>query len=304
MESVAEQLTTTLRTHLRPPPVWSWGEARSWRLDFSRPLIMGIVNVTPDSFSGDGLAAHRERAIAQGVAMVAAGADLLDVGGESTRPGARAVAVEEECQRVLPVIRELARQVSVPVSVDTSKPAVMVAALEAGAALVNDVTALSGPEGGQTARMLAARKIPLALMHMQNTPATMQQAPAYENVVSDVYGFLAERLAFCVTRGMDANRLLVDPGIGFGKTTAHNLSLLQRGRVFRGLGAPLLMGLSRKRVVGVLTGAGEPRQRDVGSHLLGALASADILRVHDVAGAKQTMAALRGLTHPPLEAAA
>ncbi|MBF0180330.1 MAG: dihydropteroate synthase [Magnetococcales bacterium] len=264
---------------------------------------MGIVNVTPDSFSGDGLAHDPQRAVAQGLAMVEAGADLLDVGGESTRPGALPVAPAEEAARIVPVIRELARRVAVPVSADTSKPEVMERALDAGAALINDITALGGPSGPATARMLADRAIPLILMHMQNTPATMQQAPSYHDVVGEVYGFLAGRIDFCRKAGMRGDRLLIDTGIGFGKSTAHNLTLLRRQRAFHGLGAPLLLGVSRKRVVGALTGESEPRPRDEASHLLAALTGAAMVRVHDVAGARRAMAVARGVLQSDLEAA-
>ncbi|MBF0271674.1 MAG: dihydropteroate synthase [Magnetococcales bacterium] len=263
---------------------------------------MGIVNVTPDSFSGDGLAGHQRAAIDQGLAMAEAGADLLDVGGESTRPGAAPVELAEELERVVPVIRELAAALPIPVAVDTSKPAVMRAAIQAGAALINDVTALRGggeapddPEAGQdTARLLAESQTPAVLMHMQNRPATMQQAPAYDDVVGEVYDFLARRMALCVAHGLPRERLICDPGIGFGKTTAHNLTLLRRRRLFRGLGTPLLLGFSRKRLLGALTGIDAPRQRDPAGHLLAALADASILRVHDVAGARQAMAVATG----------
>ncbi|MBF0190470.1 MAG: dihydropteroate synthase [Magnetococcales bacterium] len=265
---------------------------------------MGIVNVTPDSFSGDGLAGNQRAAIDQGLAMAEAGADLLDVGGESTRPGAAPVALAEELERVVPVIGELAAALPIPVAVDTSKPAVMRAAIQAGAALVNDVTALRGGEapddrqdpnvGHETARMLAESQTPAVLMHMQNRPATMQQAPAYDDVVGEVYDFLARRVAFCVAHGLPHERLICDPGIGFGKTTAHNLTLLRRRRLFRGLGTPLLLGFSRKRLLGALTGLDAPRQRDPAGHLLAALADAPILRVHDVAGARLALAVVGG----------
>ncbi|MBF0439849.1 MAG: dihydropteroate synthase, partial [Magnetococcales bacterium] len=268
----------------------------------------GILNVTPDSFSGDGVSEKVTVAVQQGMAMVAAGADLLDIGGESTRPGALPVSLEEELQRVVPVVRELAHRVNTPISVDTSKPEVMVAALEAGAALINDVTALRGScemSGNiQTAQMLAARRIPTILMHMQNQPATMQQAPCYTDVVCEVYDFLAQRIDFCLQQGIARNRLLCDLGIGFGKSHDHNLALLRKRRVFRGLGVPLLLGLSRKRLIGALTGETEPNRRDVGTHLLGVLADANILRVHDVAGAKQALAIANGLWHASLDEAA
>ncbi|MEO5332488.1 MAG: dihydropteroate synthase, partial [Magnetococcus sp. YQC-5] len=179
LDPIAKAVTETMAAHLAPPPVWNWGSQHQWRLDFSRPLIMGILNVTVDSFSGDGLAGDLDAVVTRGLAMSAAGADILDVGGESTRPGAMPVTTEIELQRVVPVIQALSKHVTLPISVDTSKPEVMTAALDAGAALINDVTALRGPESQQTARMLAERRIPAILMHMQQTPLTMQQAPVY-----------------------------------------------------------------------------------------------------------------------------
>ncbi|MBF0454751.1 MAG: dihydropteroate synthase [Magnetococcales bacterium] len=262
---------------------------------------MGIVNVTPDSFSKDGTQTV-ERAIAQGLEMARQGADLLDIGGESTRPGADEVGVEEELARVVPVVEALSKQLTIPLSIDSSKPAVMVAALAAGAALINDVTALRGMEkaekkGDGYLAQLVRSDVPIILMHMQGSPATMQQAPHYGDVISQVYRFLAQRIAFCVANGIDKQRIIVDPGIGFGKTANHNLALLRRQRILRGLGAPLLLGLSRKQIVGTLSQESEPQQRDASSHLLAALgylAGAQIFRVHDVRGAKQALRVARG----------
>ncbi|MBF0341161.1 MAG: dihydropteroate synthase [Magnetococcales bacterium] len=300
-KQVAGTLEETLANHAQPDPVWRWGLDKPWRLDLTRPCIMGIVNVTPDSFSGDGLGLDMQAAVEQGLAMAKAGADLLDIGGESTRPGAEPVPLAEELQRVIPVVRALAAEVPIPVAVDTCKPEVMRAAMDAGAALINDVTALRGAEvadaGADTARMLAQGGMPAVLMHMQNRPATMQIAPGYTDVVTEVYDFLARRIEFCVTHGMDRQRLMVDPGIGFGKTTAHNLALLRHRRVFRGLGVPLLLGFSRKRLLGELTGLVEPQARDWPGHLLAALADAPILRVHDVAGARQAQAVVTSWRH-------
>ncbi|MBF0628718.1 MAG: dihydropteroate synthase [Magnetococcales bacterium] len=299
LDALATALTCTLEHHLQPDPVWCWGSKKPWRLDLTRPRIMGIVNVTPDSFSGDGLAGDRQAAIDQGLAMAAAGADLLDVGGESTRPGSAPVALEEELARVIPVIRALSAAVPIPVAVDTTKPEVMRAAIDAGAALVNDVTALRGDAAGLeagagTARLLADTATPAVLMHMQNRPATMQQAPHYDHVVAEVYEFLARRIAFCVAHGMAHARLIADPGIGFGKSQAHNRALLRHRRAFRGLGVPLLLGFSRKRLLGELTGLTEPRHRDPAGHLLSMVADGAILRVHDVPGARQAMAVAHG----------
>ncbi|MBF0460063.1 MAG: dihydropteroate synthase [Magnetococcales bacterium] len=257
---------------------------------------MGIINVTPDSFSGDGLDRSVQAAVAQGVRMAAEGADILDVGGESTRPGAALVPVEEELQRVIPVVQALRQAVDLPISVDTSKSEVMQAALAAGAALINDVTALRG-EGRFVQEVLAQRTEPVVLMHMQGVPATMQGNPVYRDVLADVYGFLAERVRWCVANGIARSRLIVDPGIGFGKNQRHNWALVRHLRLFRGLGLPILLGVSRKRLVGAMLGETVAEQRDVGSHVLAALGvlnGAQIVRVHDVAGARQAVAVAQG----------
>jgi len=250
--------------------------------------LMGIVNVTPDSFSDGGLYLDSDRAIGHARELAAEGADLLDVGGESTRPGAQAVSAEAELRRVLPVLEGLGG-VGVPVSIDTSKAAVAEAALEAGAGLVNDVTALrADPE---LAAVCAARGCDVVLMHMQGSPRTMQEAPAYGDVVEDVKGFLAERIDFATGAGIAEDRIWVDPGIGFGKTVDHNLELLRRLGELRDLGRPILVGTSRKSFIGRLTG------RDVDQRLGGTIASnvlalragADVLRVHDVAQVREAM---------------
>ncbi|MBF0401373.1 MAG: dihydropteroate synthase [Magnetococcales bacterium] len=257
---------------------------------------MGVINVTPDSLSGDGLDRSVAAAVAQGVAMVAQGADILDVGGESSRPGAVAVSVEEEMARVVPVVRALAQLVDRPVSVDSCKPEVMQAALAAGGSIINDINALRGLSGPLPSWLLAGEE-PIVLMHMQGAPRTMQLDPRYQDVVAEVYGFLAQRVHACVAQGIARCRLVVDPGIGFGKSSAHNLALLRHLRVFRGLGLPVLLGVSRKRLVGMLVAEEEPARRDVGSHVLaalGVLSGARIVRVHDVAGARQAVAVAQG----------
>ncbi|MBF0152899.1 MAG: dihydropteroate synthase [Magnetococcales bacterium] len=256
---------------------------------------MGVINATPDSFSDGGRYPDLEAAVAHGVAMAHAGAQILDVGGESTRPGAEPVAEAEELRRVIPVIQALVKSVNVPISVDTSKAAVMAAAIEAGAAMINDVTALRGDP--DAVHVLANATHPIVLMHMQGLPSTMQRNPGYRHVVADVYAFLEQRIHFCQKHGIGLDRLIVDPGIGFGKTTPHNLELIRRLRVFHGLGVPLLLGVSRKQIVGVLTGEERPPARDPGSQLLaalGALSGAHILRVHDVAGTRQSLAVAYG----------
>jgi dihydropteroate synthase len=244
--------------------------------------IMGIVNVTPDSFSDGGLFLDPDRAADHARGLVDDGADLLDVGGESTRPGARAVSAGEELDRVGPVIERL-QDVGVPLSIDTSKTAVAEAALDSGASIVNDVTALrSDPD---LASLCADRDCQVVLMHMQGTPRTMQENPLYRDVVDDVRAFLAERIEFAAGQGIDEERIWVDPGIGFGKTADHNLELLRRLDALRVLGRPIVIGASRKSFIGRLTGR-EVTERlggTIASGVLAVRAGADVLRVHDVA---------------------
>jgi dihydropteroate synthase len=249
---------------------------------------MGVVNVTPDSFSDGGLFLEPDRAIQHGERLVAEGADLLDVGGESTRPGACAVSAAEEFERVGPVLEGL-RDAGVPISIDTSKVAVARAALDGGAAIVNDVTALRAEP--ELADLCAERRCGVVLMHMQGTPRTMQEAPAYDDVVEDVRAFLAERIEAARGAGIEEERVWVDPGIGFGKTVEHNLELLRRLGELRDLGRPIVVGTSRKSFIGKLTG------RDVDERLGGTIASsvlalaggAEVLRVHDVAETRQAV---------------
>ncbi|MFN3310711.1 MAG: dihydropteroate synthase [Thermomonas sp.] len=252
-------------------------------LVLDRPRVMGIVNVTPDSFSDGGAHADPEAAIAHGLRLVAEGADILDVGGESTRPGAAPVTVAEELRRVLPVVAGLAARVDVPISIDTRHAEVMRAAVEAGAGMINDVQALRGEGALEAATELG---VPVVLMHMQGLPGTMQEAPHYDDVVGEVHRFLAERIFACEMAGIARRNLVVDPGFGFGKTTVHNLQLLAQLRRFTELGVPVLAGLSRKRSIGELTGREEPRARVAGSvaaHLIAAQNGAMLVRTHDVA---------------------
>ena len=254
---------------------------RLLRLD--RPQVMGIVNVTPDSFSDGGAHDTCEAAVAHALRRVEEGADLLDIGGESTRPGAEAVPIEEELRRVVPVIEQLSSRTRVPISIDTSKPEVMRAAVAAGAGMINDVCALRG-EGSLD--MAATLGVPVVLMHMRGEPRSMQQAPEYDDVVGEVHRFLAERLFAAEMAGVAKKNLLVDLGFGFGKTTAHNLALLAGLRRFAELGVPVLAGLSRKRTIGELTGRDSVQDRLAGSvaaHLIAAQRGAMFLRVHDVA---------------------
>ena len=264
-------------------------------LAFERPAVMGIVNVTPDSFSDGGDFLDPDRAIAQGTALLEAGADILDIGGESTRPGADPVPAEEEIRRVVPVVRHFAGRGAV-VSIDTRHAAVMAAALEAGAAIINDVTALTGDPA--SLGVAARAQAPVVLMHMRGEPRTMQQAPEYADAPTDVYAYLADRVAACLAAGMSAGDLCVDPGIGFGKTVEHNLQILRHAALYHGLGVPLLIGLSRKRFIASLSRGEAPKDRMAGS-LAGALAAFDqgaqILLVHDVAETCQARALWAGL---------
>ncbi|HEY0180201.1 MAG TPA: dihydropteroate synthase [Dokdonella sp.] len=263
-------------------------------LVLDRTRIAGIVNVTPDSFSDGGRFASVDAAVAHGLALVDDGADLLDVGGESTRPGAGEVAAADEIARVVPVVEALAKRTTVPISIDTSKAEVMRAAVAAGAGLVNDVRALRG-DGALDA--VAALGVSVCLMHMLGEPRTMQDAPHYDDVVADVHRFLAERLFACQMAGIDKKNLLVDPGFGFGKTLEHNLALLRALERFAEL-APVMVGLSRKSMIGTLTGRERPAERAVGSAaaaLIAAQRGAAIVRVHDVAATRDALAVWHAL---------
>ena len=254
---------------------------RTLKLDRTR--VMGIVNVTPDSFSDGGTHDTAATAIAQGLKLVEEGADVLDIGGESTRPGADEVSIDEELRRVIPVIEALAAQVNVPISIDTSKPEVMRAAVAAGAGMINDVYALRREGALDEA---ASLNVPVVLMHMLGEPRTMQQSPEYDNVVGEVHRFLAERIFACEMAGIDKKKIIVDPGFGFGKNREHNLQLLARMQRFTELGVPVLAGLSRKRTIGELTGRDIPVERmhgSVAAHVIAAQNGARIVRVHDVA---------------------
>jgi dihydropteroate synthase len=253
--------------------------------------IMGIVNVTPDSFSDGGLFLDAEAAIEHGRLLAGDGADILDVGGESTRPGAEAVGAEIELERVAPVVEALAGDAGpgVPVSIDTSKAAVAEAALDAGAAIVNDVTALrADPELGP---LCADRGCEVVLMHMLGSPRTMQDDPRYDDVVDEVKAFLVARIATALEAGIGEERIWLDPGIGFGKTVEHNLELLRRLGELGELGRPLVIGTSRKRFLGTLTGreVGDRLGGTIASNVLAAAAGADVLRVHEVAPMREAL---------------
>ena len=262
-------------------------------LDLCAPRVMGILNVTPDSFSDGGRFLSAEAAVTRAMAMQQAGAAIIDVGGESTRPGAAPVSEEEELARVLPVIESLSASLEVPVSVDTMKPRVMTAAVAAGASLINDVNALQAPGAMDAA---AASGAAVCLMHMQGRPRTMQQRPVYADVVSDVRTFLAERVRDAMAAGIPRDRIVVDPGFGFGKTLAHNLRLLESLDRFVALGVPVLAGISRKSMIGTLLGdrpADDRLHGSVAAAVIAAMKGARILRVHDVAA---TVDALKVVT--------
>jgi dihydropteroate synthase len=252
-------------------------------LTLDRPRVVGIVNVTPDSFSDGGQFADTAAAVAHGLRLAEEGADMLDIGGESTRPGAAGVSVEDELRRVIPVIEQLAARTSLPLAVDTSKPEVMRAAVAAGAGMINDVYALRRDGALDAAAEL---RVPICLMHLQGEPRTMQEAPHYDDVVGEVHRFLTDRLFACELAGIDRRKVMVDPGFGFGKDLEHNLALLRRLERFSDLGSGVYVGLSRKSMIGRMTGRENPLDRAAGSvaaALIAVQRGARMARVHDVA---------------------
>jgi dihydropteroate synthase len=262
-------------------------------IDLSQPRIMGIVNLTDDSFSGDGLRGHATSAIEQGLRMVDEGADILDLGAESSRPGAEPISAQQELDRLLPVIDGL-RDCGVPLSVDTMKPEVMRAVLAAGADMINDIMALRSP-GAMDA--VTGSSAAICLMHMQREPRTMQSAPAYGDVVAEIAGFLAERVAACVAAGIVKDRIVIDPGFGFGKALEHNLALLRHLDRFVAMELPVLAGISRKSMLGLITGrpVGERLSAGLAAALLAAQKGAAIVRVHDTAATRDALAVLNAI---------
>lgn len=256
----------------------------------SQPAIMGIVNVTPDSFSDGGLYLDAQAAIAHGHKLIAEGADILDIGGESTRPGSGELSVAEELQRVIPVIQALASTGKL-ISIDTRHAEVMSAALDAGAGMINDITALT--HDPRSLDVVAKARVPVCLMHMQGTPATMQINPIYHHVTQDILGYLNERASVCEAAGIDANHIYIDPGIGFGKTLDHNLQLLRELDVFTRSRYKVLLGTSRKSFISKVMGFDVPAQDSLAGSLATVLRGMDtgvsIVRVHDVAATKQAM---------------
>lgn len=269
-------------------PIFQCGH---YQLDLSRPHIMGIVNVTPDSFSDGGKFSSTELAIEHALELVAEGADILDIGGESTRPGATPVSLEDELERVTPVIQALSQKVSVPISIDTYKPEVMRQAIAAGASIVNDIRALQEPGALE---VVAGSSAGVCLMHMQGNPQTMQLDPQYENVVEEVKAFLQARQQAAMDAGIGKERIVLDPGFGFGKRTVHNIALIQNLDKLTAIG-PLLVGLSRKSVLGAIAGGDEQQRLHAGlaASVISAMKGAKILRVHDV---RATVDALKVVT--------
>jgi len=256
-------------------------------LDFNTPRVMGILNVTPDSFSdGDELflgsgKVSLDKALQRAEAMYEAGASFIDVGGESTRPGASVVSLQEEMDRVLPIVELIHNNIDIIISIDTSSPEIMLQGAKVGAGLINDVRALQNPGAIEAVRKI---NLPVCLMHMQGTPATMQEAPRYDNVISEVISFLDERISACTQAGIDADQLIIDPGFGFGKTLEHNLELLGRLSELGKLKSPVLIGLSRKAMLGLITGK-DVRERQAAGIAATTLAlqqGANIIRTHDV----------------------
>ena len=271
-------------------------------LTLDRPRVVGIVNVTPDSFADGGQFASVDAAVEHGLRLAEERADMLDIGGESTRPGAGEVSLDEELSRVIPVLEKLAGRTALPLAIDTSKPEVMRAAVAAGAGFINDIYALRR-EGAMDAA--AALGVPVCLMHMQGEPGSMQNDPQYDDVVGEVHRFLTDRVFACEMSGIDKRRLLVDPGFGFGKTLIHNLELLRALDRFSSLGSGLYVGLSRKGVIGQITGREVPADRAAGSMaaaLIAAQQGARLVRTHDVAGTVDALAvgwAVSSVQKPP-----
>lgn len=278
-----------MKSHSESTNVFICGK---YQLKLNRPHVMGIVNVTPDSFSDGGKYTSTQAAVSHALTLIAEGADILDIGGESTRPGAAPVPLDEELSRVIPVIEALKGVSTVPLSIDTYKPEVMRQAIAAGADMVNDVRALQEPGALD---VVVNTNVGICLMHMQGNPQTMQMAPHYEDVVVEVEQFLADRLQACISHGIAKNRIILDPGFGFGKTREHNIRLIQQLEKLHSIGQPLLVGLSRKSVLGAIAG-GDENQRlyaSIAASVISAMKGAKIVRVHDV---KATVDALKVVT--------
>ena len=259
---------------------------RDYTLRFEKTLIMGILNVTPDSFYDGGLFADVDTAVAHGKKMVSDGADLIDVGGESSRPGSAPLSEKEELDRILPVVTRLLDEVSVPISIDTYKPLVADACLKAGAHLINDITGLTNPE---MRKVVAKYKVPVILMHMKGTPKTMQQNPTYQDMLGEITAFFREQITKARKEGIQ--HIIIDPGIGFGKTVEHNLQILKHLGVFKTLGCPVLVGPSRKSFIGVITGESVKERLDgtLAAVTVAIINGTNIVRVHDVKECKRAI---------------
>ncbi len=265
-------------------------------IQISKPMIMGVLNITPDSFSDGGQHFDIDKAIESAKLMISQGVDIIDVGGESTRPGAHAVSTYDEINRVIPVIEALYHSTDVTISIDTSKPEVMKLAVKAGASMINDVCALSADGALETAARL---NVDVCLMHMQGSPRTMQKDPTYNDVVDDIKDFFSLRIEACIEAGIAEDKIILDPGFGFGKTLDHNLEILKRFNEFKSFGLPLLAGLSRKSMIGTLLD-----DRNVGGRVVGSVTGAiiavqngaDIVRVHDVLETKDALTILGGVS--------
>ncbi len=266
------------------------------QFDLSKAIVMGILNVTPDSFSDGGQFDRVERALEHAMRMQQEGADIIDIGGESTRPGANAVTVDEELERVIPVIRALRQQSSLPISIDTSKPEVMRAAVAEGANMVNDVNALQAEGAVETCAEL---EVPVCLMHMQGEPRTMQQDPQYDDVVKDVAAYLQQRCIECIESGIHRNNIVIDPGFGFGKTLRHNLDLLNRLESISALELPVLVGISRKSMLGAILDkpVAERLYAGIAAAVIAYNKGARLFRVHDVAPTRDALAVCDALQH-------
>lgn len=250
----------------------------------NKPLIMGVLNVTPDSFSDGGMYLDKNKALDHALSMIEYGADIIDIGGESSRPGAKPISIDEEKSRIIPVLKLILKKTKIPISIDTYKPEVANACLEEGASIINDITAMRFKNGAM-AKIVSQYKVPVILMHMKGNPQNMQNNPYYEDVISEIGLFFEKRISFAVSKGISPDKIIIDPGIGFGKRLEDNIEILRRLKEFKIFGKPIALGTSRKSFLGILTGIKDPKERCLGSvisAIWGYLNGANILRVHDV----------------------
>jgi len=269
------------------------------KLELSKTLVMGVLNVTPDSFSGQSFMPKVDDAVAFGIKLAKDGADIIDIGGESSRPGAKPISLKEELNRVITVIEKLVKKVKIPISIDTYKPEVASAALSAGVSIINDITALRYQKGAM-AKVASAKGAPVVLMHMRGTPATMQKQTNYSDVIIDICAFLKERIVFCQENGISKNKIILDPGFGFGKTIAQNIEILSNFNIFNSFGLPVLAGTSNKSFIGAVTCVKEPQKRVVGSiasFVIAVMNGAKIIRAHNVLEAKEAIKLADAIKH-------